>query len=312
MMHTSPLSFDRAPHRRSRIEGFSPSRRRHRFRLLACKAPHDSFVHFLRIKTPCSARMASAPPEWAPDNALLAQVAHMLKCATTPETGRQQEAMEALKRNSANPDFMLYLGFIYATASQLGVNIQRMAGLTLKTTIEQQYDKLDGGRQARVRQFALAHLSSPQADMRSTSANLIATILRTESTDISEWPQMTVAVSKLLEAADASQADGALLTLRMAAEDAGDGFPDPVLDRLIPHLTRFMQCPDARLRRLAAGTMEYLIYGIPDPVRKAMSAYLPVSNVTARVCLHVEPPALRAFRVDDTMKECLLSPSERL
>lgn len=225
----------------------------------------------------------AAPPEWVPDGARLSQVVHMLRCATTPETGRQAEAMEALKHNSASPDFAIYLAHVFSKMPELGPIVQRMAGLVLKTFVEQHFDKLDAARLERVCGHALSGLTSPDADIRNTSANLIATILRVEVTDISRWPELPVLLARLLDSATPAHADAALVTLRMVAEDSSDSFEDAHLEGLVPRLIRYMGHSDARLRRLAAGTMNFFVVGLPAAIVSRAASYLPVSALLLRL-----------------------------
>ena len=47
------------------------------------------------------------------DPTLVQQTLHMLQCALAPDTNLQRQATEALKANSSNPEFLLYLSHVF-------------------------------------------------------------------------------------------------------------------------------------------------------------------------------------------------------
>lgn len=240
-----------------------------------------------------------------PDPNLLGQVFAMLEGALSTDNNLQRQAASSLDQYSSNPQFLLYLAHIFSGATPSKPEIQQIAGLTLKTSLDRPLrmqdasgalksaylfvEQLDSVGQDAIKSAALAGLASPISALSSVAANIISTIIRIAS--LSSWVELPSLLCSALDAAVTSPnnipvALASLRTLKQVIEDDPSGFVESSGDQvlagnIIPRLLHWMTSSRADFRLQAAKTMCTLYTEAPLSVRPYLKDYLfCLSNLT--------------------------------
>lgn len=216
---------------------------------------------------------------FVPDAAHLGQVLQMLQCALAPDTALQKQAQAALTQHSSNPNFVLYLAYIFVRHTAAGLPVQHIAGLTLKRAIDTGYKNLSVDIQRQVQLELLQGLAHNEVPIRNTAANAISAAAR--SSGLASWRDLPQHMCAALDSSSEAAQQGALLAVSMLAEDTGHEWADTDLgrpiDAIVPRLLRWMQAPNPRQRLLATQAMYNFAHAAGGDIKSEMySEYLRV------------------------------------
>ena len=180
-----------------------------------------------------------------PDPELLDQVLEMLTCALASNTQQQQQALQAMEEHKNNPDFLLYLTYIFSNYTKQGTAVQQIAGLTLKRFIDTNWESLQPATRESIEQHLYTALitSSPNNFLQKTAANAISSIVR--ATGLRSIPQLPQFICSVLDEHNENNTGsltannknqyhtirlGILTVLILLAEDSSEEWHDPELN----------------------------------------------------------------------------------
>lgn len=182
---------------------------------------------------------------FVPDEELLGQVLEMLTCALASNTQQQQQATQAMEEHRTNPDFLLYLTYIFSSYTKKGGDVQHIAGLTLKRFIDTSWASLPSGTREFIENELYDALCQPSKNnfLQRTSANALASIVR--AAGLRSIPQLPVFICSALDEHTETNTQslntndkvqyhnvrlGVLTVLTLLAEDSSDEWYDPKLN----------------------------------------------------------------------------------
>ena len=155
---------------------------------------------------------------WAPNQAFLSSVLSLLKNSTNPNNAIQNSVQQQLKQESTNPEFILYLAFVFSY-SQEPVHLKQVAGVLLKNSIKKHYFQLPSTVLDYVKSSVLQSLHSVEV-LKMTGASVIALIVDLGS--LSNWINVLEQLASNLTADNTSLLSGTLTTLLFLSEDCVD------------------------------------------------------------------------------------------
>lgn len=217
---------------------------------------------------------AAVSSAWQPNPDGLNQMLALLRAsqfATNTEEQRQVYSQLEAARN--NPEFGLYLAFVFASAQNSNepsaMQVRHQAGLQLKNAVP----KLNSDGQAYVKAAALQSLGDASKPIRQTGGTIITTIVSHGGLNL--WPNLIEQLCALIQDADENKADGAFDALVKVVDDNTEyTVHDSNLDSLIAMMVACLGHPRAGFRVYSLRVLNAVMAYFPPQFDKHLPNFL--------------------------------------
>ncbi|EAS07874.2 importin-beta amine-terminal domain protein (macronuclear) [Tetrahymena thermophila SB210] len=136
-----------------------------------------------------------------PDIATLQQVAQLLQQGKLADNQQQKEVYQKIEEYSKSPEFYNYLSYILAAQNnQIQLEIRHMAGVTLKSLVERNFEHIPEQNIQFIKQNLFQSFNDQQKAIRSAIGTLMTTIIYKGG--FQKWPELIEFMIQNLESTD--------------------------------------------------------------------------------------------------------------
>ena len=219
---------------------------------------------------------ASVLSSWAPQPAELQLVFTLLSDPLPGSAGSKSHyaQLDALK---AYPEFSNYLAYILACCTDEAASTRAKAGLQLKNTVKEQWDRMSGAQQEYIKAAVIASMAADRGLQHVVGTILANIAVRCR---IVGWPGILQHLVASLDSTEARQQLVAFDALSKICEDAGkelikdDAALGKPLHYLIPKLIATLHHPKTELRVYSLTALNVFLYLMPLVMRMHLDAFL--------------------------------------
>ena len=221
---------------------------------------------------------------WSPKPADL-QLVFTLLSDPLPGSAGSQSHYAQLDQLKSYPEFSNYLAYILACCKDEPPTTRAKAGLQLKNTVKEQWDRMSAQQQEYIKAAVIESMSAERG-LHHVVGTIIANIA--VRCRIVGWPGILQHLMGALDAQDANLQVVAFNATSKICEDAGkelikdDATLGKPLHYLIPKLIAFFHHPKAELRVYALTAVNVFLYLMPLVMRMHLDAFLQAVFVLAK------------------------------
>ena len=237
-----------------------------------------------------SSSPAAVLASWSPQPAEL-QLVFTLLSDPLPGSAGSQSHYAQLARLKAYPEFSNYLSYILACCTSEPATTRAKAGLQLKNTVKEQWDRMSAQQQEYIK-AAVVESMAAERGLHHVVGTIIANIA--VRCRIVGWPGILQHLIASLDSADPNLQLVAFNAISKICEDAGkelikdDAALGKPLHFLLPKLIAFFHHPKAELRVYALTAVNVFLYLMPLVMRMHLDSFLQAVFVLAKDDEHKE------------------------
>lgn len=230
-----------------------------------------------------SSNTAAVLSSWSPKPAELQLVFTLLSDPLHGSAGSQSHYAQ-LNQLKTYPEFSNYLAYILACCKDEQPTTRAKAGLQLKNTVKEQWDRMSAAQQDYIKAAVIESMAAERG-LHHVVGTIIANIA--VRCRIVGWPGILQHLIASLDSPDGNVQVVAFNALSKICEDAGkelikdDAALGKPLHYLIPKLIAFFHHPKAELRVYAITAVNVFLYLMPLVMRMHLDAFLQAVFVLA-------------------------------
>lgn len=180
--------------------------------------------------------------------------------------------MKVLETNPAYNNYLLYI-FAHIEGEPLA---QQFAGYSLKNNVLRHWLSLPSMTQEYIKTALPQLIAHPNSQISTILGAIMSSVLRRGG--ITAWPQLLSILTAHLDSSDANTVTGALRALLIICEDCGAELDSADAGRpitvILPKLLPFLRAPNARMRQLALGCVNFCVHDAPLVLLANIDSYL--------------------------------------